>query len=76
MFNYIYNKLVNIITKNKTAIPLLAITFDYVKFQNTGKVGSCQTRYHPVLKDDKILQHQLQAMIDGIRERYDMEEMI
>jgi hypothetical protein len=76
MFDKLYNKLINKMTANKTKIPLLFILFDHVKFKETGKIGSCSVKIHPVLNDDVILKEQINAMIDGIRERYDMDDMV
>jgi hypothetical protein len=75
-YNTFYNTLVNKLTKNKTKILLLFIYFDHVKFKATGKVGSCTTSIHPVLANDELLKRQINTVIDGIRERYDMEDVV
>ena len=76
MFNKIYNQFVNILTKNKTELPLIFINFDYQKWMTNGLIGSCAVHIHPVLADDEILQQQIKEIIDGIRERYDMHDMV
>lgn len=67
--------LINLLTKNKTQIPLLYITFDYKKFKESGKVGSCMNNVHPVIAKDNYIKLKVNELIDYIRDNYDMEEM-
>ena len=64
-----------LLTKNRTEIPLLFINFDHQKFIESGKIGSCTVKLHPVLKDDENLNAMLKIVIDYVRKNYDMEEM-
>jgi hypothetical protein len=61
-------------TKNLTRIPLFVMTFDWKKFQEEGKEGSC-TMYtiHPEIAKDPILKEKLSECVDHIRDNYDME---
>ena len=65
--------LTNLLTKNKTQIPLLYVTFDYKKFQESGKVGSCMANVHPLIKNDDNIKLKLNELIDYIRDNYDMD---
>ena len=67
--------LTNLLTKNKTQTPLLYVTFDYKKFKESGKVGSCMVNVHPVIKNDDNIKLKIYELIDYIRDNYDMEDM-
>lgn len=65
----------NLLTKNKTQIPLLYVTFDYKKFKESGKVGSCMSNVHPVIANDDNIKLKVNELIDYIRDNYDMDDM-
>jgi hypothetical protein len=65
----------NLLTKKRTEIPLLFINFDYWKYKECGKIGSCTVKLHPILKDDEQLNEMLKIVVDYVRRNYDMEEM-
>lgn len=65
----------NLLTKSKTQIPLLYVTFDYKKFTESGKAGSCMANVHPLIKNDDNIKLKLNELIDYIRDNYDMSEM-
>ena len=64
-----------LLTKNRTEIPLLFINFDYQKYVESGKIGSCTVKLHPVLRDDENLDTMLKIVVSYIRNNYDMEKM-
>lgn len=64
-----------ILTKNRTQIPLIYVTFDYKKFKENGKVGSCTSSVHPVIANDDYIKLKVNELIDYIRDNYDMEDM-
>lgn len=66
----------NLLTKNKTQIPLLYVTFDYKKFTENGKIGSCMANAHPVIRNDENVILRINELIDYIRDNYDMEDII
>jgi hypothetical protein len=68
-------KFKNNLTKNKTEIPLFWVNFDYKKYKEFGKEGSCMAHVHPTLKDDVYVKETLNDLIDYIRDNYKMEEM-
>ena len=61
-----------LLTKNRTEIPLLYVTFDYKKFLYSGKVGSCMCNAHPVIANDEHIEQSVNDLIDYIRDNYDM----
>ena len=61
-------------TKNFTVIPLLVINFDYKKYKECGKSGSCVIHVHPDLGEDDELRKRLEVLCDYIREKHDMEK--
>lgn len=71
----IFKFLENLLTKNRTEIPLLFINFDYWKYKESGNIGSCTAKLHPILKDDEQLNEMLKIVIDYVRKNYDLEEM-
>jgi transcription elongation factor GreA-like protein len=64
-----------LLTKNRTEIPLIFINFNYQKYKESGKIGSCMTHFHPMLRNDKKLEGAIGLIIDYVRENYDMEKM-
>lgn len=64
-----------LLTKNRTQIPLIYVTFDYKKFISEGKVGSCTSNVHPVIANDNYIKLKVNELIDYIRDNYDMEDM-
>lgn len=64
--------LTRLLTKNRTQIPLLYVTFDYNKFKSEGKVGSCMCNVHPVIANDEHIKQTVNDMINYIRDNYDM----
>jgi len=64
--------LTNLLTKNKTEIPLIYVNFDYKKFKELGKYGSCVSKMHPLIQNDEHIKCELNKLIDYIRDRYDM----
>lgn len=64
--------LTKLLTKNRTQIPLLYITFDFKKFTEEGKVGSCTLNTHPLIKNDEHIKRDLNDLVDYIRDRYNM----
>lgn len=67
--------LTKLMTKNRTQIPLIYVMFDYNKFKENGKVGSCTSNVHPVIANDNYIKLKVNELIDYIRDNYDMEEM-
>lgn len=62
-------------TKNLTRIPLFTMTFDWKKFQEDVKMGSCLLyAFHPDIAKDTFLRKKLQECVDYIRDNYDMEK--
>jgi hypothetical protein len=62
-------------TKNKKAIPLYFVTFDYRKYKKFGKEKSCEAVVHPLLSGDEELKKMINDTIDYIRDKYNMEDM-
>lgn len=61
-------------TKNLTRIPLFTMTFDWKKFQKSGKENSCMLyTLHPDIAKDQFLKKKLSECVDYIRDNYDME---
>lgn len=61
-------------TKNLTRIPLFVMTFDWKKFQEDGKKGSCLLyALHPDIAKNQFLKEKLSECVDYIRDNYDME---
>lgn len=65
----------NLLTKNKTEIPLFFVMFNYKKYKESGKVGSCIAQIHPILNGDDEIKAKINDLIDHIRDKYDMEKM-
>ena len=71
-------KLCNLYIKHKTKyltrIPLFVMTFDWKKFQEDGKKGSCLLyALHPDIAKNQFLKEKLSECVDYIRDNYDME---
>ena len=62
----------NLLTKNKTQIPLLLVTFNYKKFKESGKVESCMANVHPLIRNDDNIKLKINELIDYIRDNYNM----
>lgn len=61
-------------TKNLKRIPLFVMTFDWKKFQEDGKKGSCLLyALHPDIAKNQFLKEKLSECVDYIRDNYDME---
>lgn len=61
-------------TKNLTRIPLFVMTFDWKKFQEDGKKGSCLLyALHQDIAKNQFLKEKLSKCVDYIRDNYDME---
>ena len=61
-------------TKTLTRIPLFTMMFDWKKFQEDGKKGSCLLYViHPDIAEDLVLRKKLCDCVDYIRNNYDME---
>lgn len=74
MFKKIFNLYIRYKTKNLTRIPLFTMTFDWKKFQKSGKENSCMLyTLHPDIANDLILRKKLCDCVDYIRDNYDME---
>lgn len=69
------DKYKNTFTKNKTEIPLFYVNFNYEKYKEEGKEGSCVAHIHPLLKDDEYIIKMINTTIDYIRDNYDMDEV-
>jgi len=69
------NKLTKLLTKNLTRVPLILISFNYEDYKN-GIEKNCISSVHPLLKGDEGLCEKLQAVVDYIRENYDMEDIV
>lgn len=77
MIKRVANWIVKLMTKNYTQVPLFVVDFDYKKFAEEGKPGSCMATFvHPDLRDDEFLKRQLQEAIDYIRDNYNMEKIV
>lgn len=74
MIKRLYNIWLKRKTKNFTRIPLFTMMFDWKKFQENGKKGSCLLYViHPDIANDLILRRKLSECVDYIRDNYDME---
>jgi hypothetical protein len=71
MFNNLYKKL----TDDNKKVPLFYVTFDLNKYREAGAKGSCEMKLHPNFKGDESAVNQLNALVDYIRENYDMEDV-
>ena len=71
----LFNRIFKLLTSNGKKIPLLRITLNIHKFREKSE-GSCMLNYHPTFKNDKYLQEKAFEIIDYIRNKYDMEELL
>ena len=60
-------------TKNLTRIPLFTMTFDYRKYKQDGKPGSCTFYAHPDIARDEFVKEKLCEVVDHIRDNYDLD---
>ena len=60
-------------TKNLTRIPLFTMTFDYRKYKQDGKPGSCTVYAHPDIAQDEFVKEKLCEVVDHIRDNYDLD---
>lgn len=63
-------------TKNYKEIPLLFVNFNYQLFKKNGKKNSCVVHLHPSLGGDEELKCKVNEIIDYIREKYDMKDIL
>lgn len=74
MIKRLYNIWLKRKTKNFTRIPLFTMMFDWKKFQENEKKGSCLLYViHPDIANDLVLRKKLCECVDYIRDNYDME---
>ena len=64
-----------LLTKNLNEIPLFYVTFNYNKFKENGKKGSCNAQVHPNLAGDKHIHDTLNDLIDYIRDNYNLKDL-
>lgn len=60
-------------TKNLTRIPLFTMVFNYRKYKQDGKSGSCTFYAHPDIARDEFVKSKLQEVVDYIRDNYDLD---
>lgn len=65
-----------LLTKNYKEVPLLFVNFNYQSFKKNGKKNSCVANLYPSLSGDEELKRRVNEIIDYIREKYDMEDII
>ena len=63
----------NLLTKNKTQIPLFYVSFNHKKFTEDGKIDSCMVNVHPLIRNDEYIKLKLNELVDYIRDNYDMD---
>lgn len=68
--------LTNLLTRNKTEIPLFYVNFDYQYYKKLGEKNSCMAHIHPVIQDDEYIQQTLKELITYIRDNYNMDELV
>ena len=74
MFRAIANLWLKRKTNNFTEIPLFTMIFNYQKYKEQGKEGTCTCYFvHPDVRDDEYLKERLQECVDHIRDTYDMD---
>ena len=71
MFNFINRKL----TKNYSEVPIVWVDFNLNYYNKYGEEGSCIARIHPYLKDDEFVINSLKALIQHVRDNYNMEDL-
>lgn len=65
-----------LLTKNFKQVPLFWVTFNYQLFKKIGSKHTCTFRVHPNLQYDEYIQETLNNLVDYIRNKYDMKEML
>ena len=73
MFKRLCNFWIRRKTKNLTRIPLFTMVFDYRKYQQDGKPGSCTFYAHPDIAQDEFVKEKLCEVVDHIRDNYDLD---
>ena len=73
MFRKLFNMWIRYKTKNLTRIPLFTMVFDYRKYKQDGKPGSCTFYVHPEIARDEFVKEKLGEVVDHIRDNYDMD---
>lgn len=64
-----------LLTRNKTEIPLFWVNFNEQSFKKYGKEKSCVVKFHPLFKDDHHIESTLKDLVDYIRNNYDMYQL-
>jgi len=64
-----------LLTKNKTEIPLFWVDFNEKSFKEYGKENSCVVKLHPLFKNDSHIESTLRDLVDYIRNNYDMYQL-
>ena len=73
MFRKLFNMWIRYKTKNLTRIPLFTMVFDYRKYKQDGKPGSCTFYTNPEIARDEFVKEKLGEVVDHIRDNYDMD---
>lgn len=73
MFKRLCNFWIRRKTKNLTRIPLFTMVFDYRKYKQDGKPGSCTFYAHPEIARDEFVKEKLCEVVDHIRDNYDLD---
>lgn len=73
MFRKPFNMWIRYKTKNLTRIPLFTMVFDYRKYKQDGKPGSCTFYTNPEIARDEFVKEKLGEVVDHIRDNYDMD---
>lgn len=73
MFKRLCNFCIRRKTKNLTRIPLFTMVFDYRKYKQDGKPGSCTFYAHPEIARDEFVKEKLCEVVDHIRDNYDLD---
>lgn len=55
MFRKLFNMWIRYKTKNLSKIPLFTMVFDYRKYKQDGKPGSCTFYAHPDIAQDEFV---------------------
>jgi hypothetical protein len=62
-----------LLTKKRTKIPLLYITFDYELYKQDKGKGYCNVYLHPCIKMNDEIDDLFKKIVDNIRANNDME---
>lgn len=76
MLKKILNFISKRLTNNHHDVPLLWINFDYSKYETEGADGSCMCYIHPEIQNDPELIKKVCAIVDYIRDHYDMKNLV